>query len=748
MNLTPRYGASWARRHSTTASAGTSFWRRVNALDSVDYADHHACFDHDAKVDVPADLWPWLADRVAVARDLRRSAMPWQHRAMPQGTSSSRPPSAASSNRARWLLLGIVTGIAACATPATPAQRPSLTSPSSPSPPSPPSPPTPAPSLDTPSCGSPRLVAIHADGARDVVCDSIRATLRPHGAPAVAAQRLREPIVAAAPVARGWVFVDADGAITRADTFLGPLHLVGRVPCAARPAHAVRASGRVAVLDARGALWTTDGTAPPARATLPARVLSAAFFDSARGAAALEHGELVATRDGGRSWSPVDLQHEVAWQVALTPQGLVIATTAGAQSFDADGPHPLGRCLDDEAGELSHADPTSADEPPVALRAPEVFDLATVADECQPAEASEREAEPAGDPYDHPAFGADDRAPTYACRIAGGADAVRSVEVPAPPGAPPGSGRSAVFLGGSGDATAHLWWTPEGRARLHLAWSGLDAAGAFEGRAGPEVTGLPLHPDVDHTREEVVVEALSRRGAVVSSDGLDELMFWAPTGGPLASLGRPSAACFDEHERRRLFVALPDGGVAMLQWFEDLQRTTIAALELGPDGVIRRRRGLLGDSSSYVVLGRWDGALGIVLWRPGASTPARFHPFDGGAPRPLPRAPSGSPRACAGPAAPDGPATIRLWFNTTGARFNLANAATRGIPEWLLSPSRIEVEWARGRACVRSVSLRYGSHRPADFRGVTTTLAARPGDRFEGSLRDAGRVRVSCGAAR
>jgi hypothetical protein len=60
----------------------------------------------------------------------------------------------------------------------------------------------------------------------------------------------------------------------------------------------------------------------------------------------------------------------------------------------------------------------------------------------------------------------------------------------------------------------------------------------------------------------------------------------------------------------------------------------------------------------------------------------------------------------------------------------------------------MEVEWTHGRACVRSVSLHYGSHMPADSRGVTTTLAARPGDRFEGSLRDAGRVRVSCGAAR
>lgn len=42
----------------------------MNALDSVDYADHHACFEHDAKVDVPADLSPWLADRVAVAHEV------------------------------------------------------------------------------------------------------------------------------------------------------------------------------------------------------------------------------------------------------------------------------------------------------------------------------------------------------------------------------------------------------------------------------------------------------------------------------------------------------------------------------------------------------------------------------------------------------------------------------------------------------------------------------------------------------
>ncbi len=57
--------------HGGYASAqGRAIWRRVNALESVDYADHHAYFDHDANVDVPADLWPWLADRVAVAHDL------------------------------------------------------------------------------------------------------------------------------------------------------------------------------------------------------------------------------------------------------------------------------------------------------------------------------------------------------------------------------------------------------------------------------------------------------------------------------------------------------------------------------------------------------------------------------------------------------------------------------------------------------------------------------------------------------
>lgn len=49
---------------------GRAIWRRMHALDSVDYADHHAYFDGDAEVMEPSDLAPWMAERAAVAREI------------------------------------------------------------------------------------------------------------------------------------------------------------------------------------------------------------------------------------------------------------------------------------------------------------------------------------------------------------------------------------------------------------------------------------------------------------------------------------------------------------------------------------------------------------------------------------------------------------------------------------------------------------------------------------------------------
>jgi hypothetical protein len=62
--------------------------------------------------------------------------------------------------------------------------------------------------------------------------------------------------------------------------------------------------------------------------------------------------------------------------------------------------------------------------------------------------------------------------------------------------------------------------------------------------------------------------------------------------------------------------------------------------------------------------------------------------------------------------------------------------------------TRYELEWARGQMCVRAVTLNRGGMGVEGLGGVTMTLQARPGDRFEGSLSDAGATRVACHARR
>ncbi len=51
------------------SAQGRAIWTRVHALESIDYADHHAYFDDSALVVAPEDLPAWIAERAAVARD-------------------------------------------------------------------------------------------------------------------------------------------------------------------------------------------------------------------------------------------------------------------------------------------------------------------------------------------------------------------------------------------------------------------------------------------------------------------------------------------------------------------------------------------------------------------------------------------------------------------------------------------------------------------------------------------------------
>lgn len=648
---------------------------------------------------------------------------------MPYRASELRPPAAQGRAPARWLLAVVALAVSAGAYAGLARRHvPSRTRPA----------PGPLPAV---ACELVQVLATRDDGARDVLCGPVRETLPLRGVPAVAPERFDAPVVTAAPVARGWVFVTADGTITRSDTFTGPLRLLGRVPCFDPEAGAAHSAGRVALLDRAGALWTTDGAAPVTRWTFPSRARSAAFADAAHGAVVLEHGELLETRDAGRTWPRVDLGHEVAWAVALTPRGIAAATTAGAWRLGPEGPRRAGVHLDGQEHESTGFPTVASDRAARAsVRAGEVFSVATIDDRCAPAGPERSWAE-----LDAPFGNAD--TPSYRCHItARGRGNVQAAARRPPPGAPPSSLTYPRIRTGSGYVEGHWWRASDGRVRLHLAWWGRDAEGPFAGRAGPETAGLPVPPpSADDPRggPPVLVDAISRRGLLLSyGDGGEGELLWAASGGRAVALVRPMLG---PGSPLGMFAALPDGAVASLQWVPRPTYTLVAAVEIGPDGVVRQHRGLFADRHSHAALGRWRSTLGIVLWRSGGAGQVWFHPFDGAAPRALPRLPLSSPRACDGAAAAGDSDVITLWSRGLNIHFEpAAEEDDTGEPPHFGAATRYELEWARGEMCVRAVTLRReGGHHFYPF-NPTMTLQARPGDRFEGSLADEGIARVTC----
>lgn len=650
---------------------------------------------------------------------------------MPYRASELRPPAAPRRAPARWLLAFVALAVSAGAYAGLARRHaPSRTRPA----------PSPLPAV---ACESVEVLATRDDGARDVLCGPVRETLPRRGEPAVAPERFAAPVVTAAPVARGWVFVTADGTITRSDTFTGSLRLLGRVPCFDPSPGPARSAGRVALLDRAGVLWTTDGVAPVTRWTFPSRVRAAVFADAAHGAVVLEHGELLETRDAGRTWPRIDLEHEVAWALALTPRGIVAATTAGAWRLGPEGPRRVGVHVDGDQARGSTGFPTVPGDRAAraSVRAGEVFLVATIDDRCAPAGAEVSTAA-----FDAP-FGTAD-APAYRCHIA----ARRRGEVQSaahrPPGAPPDSLVEAPILTGSGSVEAHRWRASDGRERLQLGWWGRDAEGPFAGRSGPEIEGLPVRPpvrDESWTESAVLVEAISRRGLLFTNADLGRELVWAAAGGRAAALGRPMVERIDSAPRS-VFTALPDGAVAVLQWAHGPADTLVSALEIGPDGAVRQQRGLIADPSSHVALGRWGSTFGIILWHPGGAGRDWFHPFDGAAPRLLPRPPLITPRACPTTAPPGGGDLITLWTHRLDLSFEPAAYPDDHLMESddFAHATRYELEWTRGEMCVRAVSLNRGGMGLEGLGGVTMTLQARPGDRFEGSLADAGANSVLC----
>lgn len=584
----------------------------------------------------------------------------------------------------------------------------------------------------------------------DAVCGPLRLTYSLGRPLEVAVQRFASDIAFATPVRGGWVFVTADGTVTRSDTFLGPLHILGRVPCFDRLASS-HSAGRIAVVGARGGLWTTDGATPLVRWTFRGRVVSAAFSDAAHGAVVLDHGELLVTRDAGRSWPRVDLQGEVAWQVELTSRGIVAATTAGTQLLTTAGPRRVGVTLRDDEPHSTLDQIHWGSSPHEAIlaasvRAQELFQVAAVDYQCPAPPAARTEPAP-----DYPPFPFSTEAPPYHCDVASrGRTRDPSRDVRPLPGAPRGGEYRTPMVTASGRVDANAWWTRDRHPRMGLAWSGRDASGPFTGHAGPAIEGWWKEPSQEFAPPQgmlAVVEAISRGGLLVSAPSLTPSLFWARPGAAVVSLERPGANSLGRGSGDHpgsMSAALPDGAVALLQWSRGGSGTVVSAVEMGPDGRLRQHRGLIDDRASTIALGRWEGALGIVLWNPDGVRQGWFHPFAGGGWRALPRPPMVAPRACESDASVSAPDTITLWLGRLDLAFlaSPAGSAPARSPRFA-SATRYEVEWTSGAMCVRAVTLNR-SEDPRQMGDATMTLDARPGDRFEGSLDDAGIERVSC----
>lgn len=131
-------------------------------------------------------------------------------------------------------------------------------------------------------------------------------------------------IVAVTHSERGWLFLTADGVLARAGDFLGGLELVERWD---GTGSLVAARDRI-VIAQRDVLWTSAGD-ELARHSLPAPLEDGAFLGDT--GLALAGGALHETRDGGRTWSPIDLGGVLPLAVSLADDGFAVMRT--------DGPH-------------------------------------------------------------------------------------------------------------------------------------------------------------------------------------------------------------------------------------------------------------------------------------------------------------------------------------------------------------------------------------------------------------------------
>lgn len=157
-----------------------------------------------------------------------------------------------------------------------------------------------------------------------------RMTIGPDGTIELAPDVFASGVAAALRIGDAFLFVDVDGEVWRASTFLGPVENVGNVGLPSfRASHS--SPGRLAIVSGMD-LYTSVGTLPLERAALPPGVVvDAAFRDADHGAAILEGGVVVTTNDAGHTWQRLDVGGPAAM---VGGNGGLAVLRAGA-AFDA-----------------------------------------------------------------------------------------------------------------------------------------------------------------------------------------------------------------------------------------------------------------------------------------------------------------------------------------------------------------------------------------------------------------------------
>lgn len=553
-----------------------------------------------------------------------------------------------------------------------------------------------------------------SDGTRQIIYGPLRFEERAGGAVEVATVRFEASLVAAVPVTTGWVFVSADGAVAASETFLGAPRPVGRVPCDFKvPRDTV---GRAALLGENGSLWTTNGTNPPSRSPLPGEVRSAAFIDDLHGAAVLRDGRVMLTEDGGQRWEPRPIAPEVAWSASPESDSVAIETTGGRRLIPWSAPPEPAR---PDAVRSSRTQETRESEGrlrPFINRRYELF---------QPSGPVARCGRPAVSP--EPSLTPERR--LYTCS----ADRpLRSLVLLPLPFQRNVDATDLLTGTEAGPVRGRFWRTrPDrtGETLVRMSWMGVDELGSFHGATHPSGRGLGVRWPIEQ-RGPIRVEASSRRGVLVSSHepSTGPVLAWGSSSRPFVRVREPFVE-LGLSGMRSFFVPSPDGGVLVVfssPLFEEARETWSAhyaergpqvgvGLSLGPDGVLRGRRGYVGDDPGLLMIGRDGASVGPVV-RDNSEPPRwRVLPVEDGGSRALPSIRWEHIAACAsGPG--DGP-TLSVAYPPIALEGGSASGAATVV-------SRAELEvLPDGTVCARSLSL------------SGRRLTALPGDRFDGALR-------------